>query len=77
VAWRAGAAVVALRRPGLAAAAVAPYAAALAAASALTARSGPDRAARLRLPAAFAAMHIGWGVGFWEGFLRRTTKGAR
>jgi succinoglycan biosynthesis protein ExoA len=77
VAWLAGAAVVGVRRPGLAAAALAPYAAALAAATALTARSVPDRGARLRLPAAFAAMHVGWGVGFWEGFLQPASKSGR
>ena len=44
----------------------AAYAAALAAASALAARTVRGARARLSLPAAFAAMHLGWGAGFWE-----------
>jgi succinoglycan biosynthesis protein ExoA len=66
VLYLAVAAVVALRRPGWAATMVAPYAAALTVASAQTARSLPDPAARRYVPAAFLAMHIGWGVGVWS-----------
>ncbi len=47
--------------------AAAPYPTALVAASVLTAGEVEDRAARVYLPAAFAAMHVGWGIGFWEG----------
>ncbi len=50
----------------LAAAPFVAYGLALAAASALTARTVAGVRARLSLPAAFAAMHLGWGVGFWQ-----------
>lgn len=66
VASCATAALVAPRRPRLAAAAVAPYALAVAAATARTAPAvDPD--ARRHLPGAFVAMHAGWGIGFWSG----------
>ena len=42
------------------------YLLALAFATLRTAR-GIDGAARLYLPAAFIAMHLGWGLGFWQG----------
>ena len=29
------------------------------------------------LPAAFAAMHLGYGLGFWEGAIRRIVSGSR
>ncbi len=61
------AALVALRRPGLAAVLVAPYAAALAAASAKTGRELDTAEERRSVAPAFLAMHIGWGVGFWSG----------
>ena len=66
VAWLALAALLGLRRPVLAALAMAPYPAAVAVA---TSRTAPavDGDARRHLPAAFAAMHLGWGLGFWEG----------
>jgi GT2 family glycosyltransferase len=66
VAVLSAAAVLAWKRPRLAAGAVAPYAAGLAAATAITARS-VDAEARRHVPAAFVAMHVGWGIGFWEG----------
>jgi succinoglycan biosynthesis protein ExoA len=49
--------------------AVTPYPAAVLAASALTAGEVDDPAGRVFLPGAFAAMHVGWGLGFWEGLL--------
>jgi succinoglycan biosynthesis protein ExoA len=55
------------RRPRVLAAALAAYAALLSAASASTAKKVPDIKAKTRIPAAFIAMHIAWGVGFWEG----------
>lgn len=61
------AALVAPRRPHAAAAVVAPYAVALAAASARTARSLEDPISRRYVPSAFVAMHAGWGIGFWSG----------
>ena len=54
-----------LRTPAVLAAA--PYAAAIAAGSAVSARQVTEPAARAFLPAAFVAMHIGWGIGAWEG----------
>ncbi len=59
----------ALRRPQLGAAAAAPYPLALAAASAKTA-SALEPGQRRWVPLAFAAMHIGWGIGFLESGIR-------
>ncbi len=62
-----GALLMPFRR--LRALALAPFVAyglALAAASALAARSVRGFRSRLALPAAFAAMHLSWGAGFWE-----------
>jgi succinoglycan biosynthesis protein ExoA len=70
VAYLAGSAVLALRHPGIALAAVSPYLAATLIASGATASRLSDRSSRVRLPAAFGAMHLGWGIGFWEGLLR-------
>jgi succinoglycan biosynthesis protein ExoA len=68
VAWLVGAAVLAAgRRPTWAVAAAAPYAAGLAVAGAAAGRTLEDRRARRLVPVAFAAMHVGWGLGFWEG----------
>lgn len=69
VAALATAAFVAPRRPRLAAALIAPYAAATAAASIVTARKVEGAAAKALVPAAFATMHVAWGLGFWEGML--------
>lgn len=70
-----GALVVAALVPGadrrLLAAAAVPYPLATLAASMSTAVKVADPVARLYLPAAFVAMHVGWGVGFWEGVLAR------
>lgn len=49
---------------------LAPYTFALTSASLLTARHISDRRARLMVPAVFAAMHFGWGIGFITGVLR-------
>ncbi len=54
----------------LAALPFAVYLLGLAFATAHTSR-GLDRRARPYLPAAFLAMHVGWGLGFWEGLARR------
>lgn len=56
------------RRWGLAL--LVPYAVGLAGASATVAPRVPPRSRRF-VPAAFAAMHLGWGLGFWEGLLGR------
>lgn len=65
----AGGTAALVRRPGLAASAVLPYAAALGLATVRTA--GAHQAsvpvARTRLIGAFATMHLTWGLGFLEG----------
>ena len=75
--WSAALAV-ALRRPRLAQAMLAPYAVALVAES-VTARAAPGPAgpSRLRVPAAIVAMHVGWGLGFWSGLGRRARSYAK
>ena len=66
VAYAAAAALAATRRPRTLAA-LAPYVAALGAASATAGRGEITLRERAVLPAAFAAMHVGWGIGFWRG----------
>lgn len=63
------AAALALRWPWVLGIAFVPYAIALLFASAFTARNVDGWAARRALPGAFLAMHLGWGMGFWEGAL--------
>jgi succinoglycan biosynthesis protein ExoA len=67
VAWLAAASLVGVRRPRSAIAMTTPYLAGLAAASAVTSRRLARRADAVHLPAAFVAMHLAWGVGFWRG----------
>ena len=62
-----GAALLAVRWRRLAMALVLPYPAALVVASVVCARRLDDRRARPWVPAAFAAMHTGWGIGMWTG----------
>jgi succinoglycan biosynthesis protein ExoA len=69
----ASAAVLAPRRPGLAAGLVTPYLAGLGLATARTS-AVLEPAARRYLPAAFVAMHVGWGLGFWQGLLVRALR---
>lgn len=64
--------VVGARRPTWLLAMLAPYTAALVAASVSTGRELESTAERVRVPAAFLAMHVGWGVGFWTGMLSAT-----
>jgi len=67
IAGLAGAAVMfATRRPKAGLALAAPYAVALTAATA-TVAPRLDRGARRYVAPAFAAMHVGWGLGFWHG----------
>lgn len=73
VVWLTAAVVVAPWQPLVAAAAVAPYLAGVAAASILTAPKVAGWRARAWLPAAFAAMHVGWGLGVWQGIWRQVT----
>jgi glycosyltransferase involved in cell wall biosynthesis len=54
-------------KPRWALAAATPYLAALGLASAATVGRVDGRDAQRWVPAAFAAMHLGWGLGFWEG----------
>ena len=58
---------LALRRPRLLAAMVAPYVAAVTAESFRLRDRLDTTSERVRLPPAFAAMHMGWGLGFWRG----------
>jgi succinoglycan biosynthesis protein ExoA len=66
-------ALVAPKRPRLLASALVPYAVAVAVVSASAGRS-LEHGSRRYLPAAFVAMHVGWGVGFWEGLARRAVR---
>lgn len=54
-------------RPVLSLLLVTPYAMALMAASVVTSRQVAGLRAKLLVPAAFAAMHLGWGLGFFRG----------
>jgi succinoglycan biosynthesis protein ExoA len=60
------AACLAIRRPRVSLALIAPYAAALTGATVNILRRDRDAAGAPYVPAAFVAMHVGWGVGFWE-----------
>jgi succinoglycan biosynthesis protein ExoA len=64
------ASVLVLRRRDAAAAVLVPYAGAMALATVQGARDLPA-ASRGHLPGAFATMHVAWGIGVWEGLLRR------
>ncbi|HTY73064.1 MAG TPA: glycosyltransferase family 2 protein [Actinomycetes bacterium] len=59
------AAAVSLRRPAAGAALAAPYVLGLGVATAQTAKQVDPKARRYVAPA-FVAMHVGWGVGFWQ-----------
>lgn len=72
VAYSALGAAVAVRHPGRSALMLAPYAVAIAAATAQTASRLESRGDQVKLPGAFVAMHVGWGVGFWSG-VRKVT----
>jgi glycosyltransferase involved in cell wall biosynthesis len=65
---------IAARRPRLGLTLLAPYATGLAAASLHTARTLEDPVARLYVPGAFLAMHVGWGVGVWSRALQLLRK---
>ncbi|HEY5879951.1 MAG TPA: glycosyltransferase family 2 protein [Nakamurella sp.] len=67
----AAAAAAASGRPRVATALVAPYVGAIGVATARTLRDqrSAPRARKLVLAAAFATMHITWGIGFLEGYL--------
>ncbi|HEX6248382.1 MAG TPA: glycosyltransferase family 2 protein [Nocardioidaceae bacterium] len=65
VAYAAVGLLVTARRPRRWLGMLAPYAAAVAVESVRAGRSLGRPRERLSLPAAFVAMHVGWGVGFW------------
>lgn len=69
VAYVALAALVSTRRPTRGPVLLAPYLLALAVASAATARQLESTVERAWVPPAFAAMHVGWGIGFWSGLV--------
>ena len=63
-------AALATRKPGLAALAYAPYVGVVgyASAKAWASRETSDEVTPAALPAAFAGVHYGWGLGFLEGY---------
>ena len=63
-------------RPGRAAVLISPYVAALTAAYVTTSRKVEPEARPYLVPA-FLAMHLGWGVGFWQQAGRRAVAAAR
>jgi succinoglycan biosynthesis protein ExoA len=69
VAYLAVGGVACWRRPARLLALLAPYAVGLALASVETGRRLESSSDRARVPLAFAAMHVGWGLGFWSGVL--------
>lgn len=69
VAYALAAGLCSWRRPARLLALLLPYGFGLAVASAQTSSELDTSAERARLPLAFAAMHIGWGLGFWNGVL--------
>jgi glycosyltransferase involved in cell wall biosynthesis len=77
VPYLATAALTASRRPRLGAALLGPYAAAITVASIDTARTLEDPRSRAYVPAAFLAMHVGWGVGVWSRALQLLREGRR
>ena len=77
VAYATLAAAVGVRRPRWLVAMLAPYAAVVLGESLRSGRQLPSRRERLWLPAAFAAMHVGWGVGVWSGARRALSRHLR
>ena len=79
VCWLVASAVVAISgHPKVATGMVAPYAAGLVGATVITIRKGYGQRELRPLPliGAFGAMHLGWGLGFLEGFLLRLAPAA-
>jgi succinoglycan biosynthesis protein ExoA len=76
VAGLAAAGAVATRHPGRGAAMVAPYLLALGVASVRAGRE-LDAGARPWVAPAFAAMHVGWGLGAWKGLAEAVRDRAR
>ena len=65
------AAGVGLRRPGRALAMVAPYGGTLLVEAVRLAPRLETTGERIRVPAAIAAMHVGWGLGLWARLVER------
>jgi glycosyltransferase involved in cell wall biosynthesis len=76
VVYLAAALLEATRHPRRALLMVAPYGAALAVETMRLAPRLDHRGEQLRVPAAVAAMHTGWGLGFWLGLGRRVRAAA-
>jgi glycosyltransferase involved in cell wall biosynthesis len=70
VAWLFLATLRSRRHPGQAMLMVAPYVAGVAVATRQTRQALQDGDEWVHLPGAFAAMHVGWGYGFWAGLVR-------
>jgi succinoglycan biosynthesis protein ExoA len=64
-------------KPRWALAILAPYVGILAAATVTVSPTLVVSESQRWLPAAFAAMHLGYGLGFWEGAIRRIVSGSR
>lgn len=73
VVYLAGAALAATRRPGLTSVLVAPYLLALGLEGVRLAPRLGHPGEQVRVPAAIAAMHVGWGLGFCSGLRRQLT----
>lgn len=71
VAYATLAAALGVRRPRWLLAMLGPYAAVILGESLRSGRALPSNRERVWLPAAFVAMHVGWGAGVWSG-VRRT-----
>jgi succinoglycan biosynthesis protein ExoA len=67
VLWLSGGVLASLRFPRAGGAALLSYVLAVSAVGAAIAREAPPDADRRAIPAAVAAMQVGWGFGFWEG----------
>jgi succinoglycan biosynthesis protein ExoA len=65
----AGAAILGVRKARLGSLVASPYLLGLTAASVVTGRRVHGTKAKAWVPGAFLAMHLGWGLGFWEGLL--------
>jgi succinoglycan biosynthesis protein ExoA len=70
VAWFVLALLRLRRHPGHAVLMLLPYVAGVGVATGQTRRTLEDEAVWVHLPGAFAAMHLGWGYGFWHGLVR-------
>jgi succinoglycan biosynthesis protein ExoA len=70
LAWLGGC-LVAPRRPRLGLGLIGSHLAAIAVATVATA-PGLTLRSKVRLPGSFLTMHLGWGIGFWEGWAGRS-----